>query len=165
MLAVRITGNQLRSGRALADSLDGRLGRSRAALPANPEQVGGKQQRNAECGGVLCPYTAVTAPAASPMAARGIDLGQPSVQENSPESRAFAVRERIGPALTIVDDESLDRHGLHRVRGDANSGMADAGCGAEQDDTLLFGERRGLCHSYSRRQILANAAIAASRVG
>jgi hypothetical protein len=28
-----------------------------------------------------------------------------------------------------VDDESLDGHGLHCVRGDANSGMADAGIG------------------------------------
>src|SRR5262245_36051248 len=58
----------------------------------------------------------------------------------------------------------FDGHGLHRMRGDANSGMADAGCDAEQDDTLLCGERRR-CHSYSRRQLLANAAIAASRVG
>jgi hypothetical protein len=64
-----------------------------------------------------------------------------------------------------VDDESLDGHGLHCVRGDANSGMADAGCGAEQDHALLCGERRRrLSHSYSRRQLLANAAIAASRV-
>jgi len=32
-----------------------------------------------------------------------------------------------------MDDESLDGHGLYCMRGDANSGMADAGCGAEQD--------------------------------
>jgi hypothetical protein len=38
-------------------------------------------------------------------------------------------------------------------------------CGAEQDHTLLCGERqRRLCHSYPR-QLFANAAIAASRVG
>jgi hypothetical protein len=47
------------------------------------------------------------------------------------ERSASAVRKRIGPALAIVDDESLDGHGLHCVRGDANSGMTDAGCGAE----------------------------------
>jgi hypothetical protein len=101
---------------------------------------------------------------ALPMAAPGIALGQISVRKNFPESRASAVCKRIGPALAIMDDESLDGHGLHRMRGDANTGMADAGCGAEQDDTLLCGERRR-CHSYPRRQLLANAAIAASRVG
>jgi hypothetical protein len=43
--------------------------------------------------------------------------------------------------------------------------MADVGCGAEQDHALLCGERRcPLCHRYSRRQLLPNAAIAASRV-
>jgi hypothetical protein len=46
-----------------------------------------------------------------------------------PGRSASAVRKRIGPALAIVDDESLDGHGLHCVRGDANSGMADAGIG------------------------------------
>ena len=60
---------------------------------------------------------------------------------------------------------ALDGHGLHCVRGDAISGMADAGCGAEQDHALLCGERRRRpCHSYSAVQLLANAAIAASRV-
>ena len=55
-------------------------------------------------------------------------------------------------ALPIVDDESLDGYGLHCVRGRANSGMADAGCGAEQDHALLCSERRRrICHSYSRR--------------
>jgi hypothetical protein len=33
------------------------------------------------------------------------------------ERSASAVRERIGSALAIVDDESLDGHGLHCVRG------------------------------------------------
>jgi hypothetical protein len=41
------------------------------------------------------------------------------------------VRKRIGPALAIMDDESFDGHGLHCMRGDANSGMADAGCGVD----------------------------------
>jgi len=46
----------------------------------------------------------------------------------------------------------------------ARRGLADAGCGAEQDHALLCGERRRhLCHGYSRRQLFANAAIAASR--
>src|SRR6476646_1490962 len=64
-------------------------------------------------------------------------------QSRIPKDRkASAIRKRIGPALAIVDDESLDGHGLHCVRGDANSGMADAGCGAEQDHALLCGERR-----------------------
>jgi hypothetical protein len=71
----------------------------------------------------------------------GRRLGQPSVLKNSSESRASAVGKRVGPALAIMDDESLDSHGLHCMRGDANSGMADPGCGAEQDDTLLCGER------------------------
>src|SRR5262249_16740621 len=72
------------------------------------------------------------------------------------ERSASAVRKRIGPALAIVDDESFDGHGLHCGRSDANSSMADAGCGAEQDHALLCGERgRRLCHSYSRRRLLA----------
>ena len=55
-----------------------------------------------------------------------------------------------------IAEATLDGHGLYCVRGDANSGMADAGCGAEQDHALLCGERRRhLCHSYSRRQLLA----------
>jgi len=50
-----------------------------------------------------------------------------------------------------VDDESLDGHGLHCVRGDANSGMADAGCGAEQDHALLCGERGRRLHDSAYR--------------
>jgi hypothetical protein len=93
-------------------------------------------------------------------------LCQPRIPEDRKERSASAVRKRIGPALAIVDDESLDGHRLHCVRGDANSATADAGCGAEQDHVLVCGERqRRLCHSYSRRQLFANAAIAASRVG
>jgi hypothetical protein len=73
-------------------------------------------------------------------------LCQPRIPEDRKERSASAVRKRIGPALAIVDDESLDGHGLHCVRGDANSGMADAGCGAEQDHALLRGERRRRLH-------------------
>src|SRR5262249_53902785 len=92
-------------------------------------------------------------------------LCQPRIPKDRKERRASAIRERIVAGLAIVDDESLDRHGLHCVRGDANGGRADAGCGAEQDHALLCGERRRhLCHGYSRRQLLANAAIAASPV-
>jgi hypothetical protein len=64
-------------------------------------------------------------------------LCQPRIPEDRKERSASAVRKGIGPALAIVDDESLDGHGLHCVRGDANSGMADAGCGAEQDHALV----------------------------
>jgi hypothetical protein len=38
----------------------------------------------------------------------------------------------IAAIVAIMDDESFDGHGLHCMRGDANSGMANAGCGAEQ---------------------------------
>src|SRR5499427_1972590 len=90
-------------------------------------------------------------------------LCQPRIPKDRKERRASAVRERIVAGLAIVDDESLDRHGLHCVRGDANGGRADAGCGAEQDHALLCGERRRpLCHGYSRRQLFANALMAAS---
>jgi hypothetical protein len=63
------------------------------------------------------------------------------------ESRTSAVREYICPAFTIVRDESPDGHGLHRVRSDADSSMADAGRGAEQDHPVLRVElRRRFCH-------------------
>jgi hypothetical protein len=55
-----------------------------------------------------------------------------------------------------MDDESPDDHRLHRMRGDADSDMADAGRGAKQDHLVLCGELR--------RLLFANAAIAASRV-
>src|SRR5215831_18594816 len=71
-------------------------------------------------------------------------LCQPRIPKDCQECSASAIRKRIGPALAIVDEESLDGHGLHCVRGDANSSMAHAGCGAEQDHALLCGERRRL---------------------
>ena len=40
-------------------------------------------------------------------------LCQPRIPEDRKERSASAVRKRIGPALAIVDDESLDGHGLH----------------------------------------------------
>jgi hypothetical protein len=52
----------------------------------------------------------------------------------------------------------------HWLLGDANSGMADAGCGAEQDHALLCGERRRLCHSYSRRAAASIIAISVSPI-
>src|SRR6516225_9028488 len=74
-------------------------------------------------------------------------LCQPRIPKDGKERSASTIRERICSALAIVDDESLDGHGLHCVRGDANGGMADAGRGAEQDHALLCGERRRhLCH-------------------
>jgi hypothetical protein len=92
-------------------------------------------------------------------------LCQSRISKDRKERSASAIRGRICSALAIVDDEPLDGHGLHCGHGDANSGMADAGCGAEQNHSLLGSKRRRrLCHSYSRRQLLANAAMAASRV-
>jgi hypothetical protein len=40
---------------------------------------------------------------------------------------AAAVRKRIHPALTIVRDKSPDGHGLHRIVGDANRAVNNAG--------------------------------------
>src|SRR5262249_45865126 len=58
-----------------------------------------------------------------------------------------AICERICPALAIVDDESSDGHRLHRMRGDADSDMADAGRNASQDHSVLRGKlSRLLCH-------------------
>ena len=51
-------------------------------------------------------------------------LCQPRIPKDRKERRASAVRERIVAGLAIVDDESLDRHGLHCVRGDANGARA-----------------------------------------
>jgi hypothetical protein len=53
----------------------------------------------------------------------------------------------LRPGLAIVRDESSDGYRLHRMRGDADSGMADAGRGAEQNHALLGSELRcRLCH-------------------
>ena len=43
---------------------------------------------------------------------RGPGLCQPRIPEDRKERSASAVGKRIGPALAIVDDESLDGHGL-----------------------------------------------------
>jgi hypothetical protein len=45
---------------------------------------------------------------------------QPSILKDCSERRAATVRERIRPALAIVRDEFPNRHGLHRMVGDAD---------------------------------------------
>src|SRR5262252_3621259 len=77
-------------------------------------------------------------------------LCQSRIPEDRKERSAPAVRKRIGPALAVVDDESLDGHGLHCVRGDANSGMADAGCGALMP--AAGGHVAGIGKSFERRR-------------
>src|SRR5262249_31552330 len=53
----------------------------------------------------------------------------------------------VGDWQAIMDDESPDRHRLHRMHGNADSDMAYAGRGAKQDHLVLCGElRRLLCH-------------------
>src|SRR5262245_47553931 len=63
---------------------------------------------------------------------------------------AAAVRKRIHPALAIVRDESPDGHGLHRMVGDANRAVNNAGRDAEQNHAVLWAEcRRRLVHYLS----------------
>jgi hypothetical protein len=47
-------------------------------------------------------------------------LFQARIIEDCRQRRASAVRERVGSGLAIVDDESLDGHGLHRMVDDAD---------------------------------------------
>jgi hypothetical protein len=56
------------------------------------------------------------------------------------ERSAAAVRERIGPALTIVRDEAPDGHGLHRMIGDVDRAVVNAGRDAEQNHAVLCAE-------------------------
>jgi hypothetical protein len=49
-----------------------------------------------------------------------------------------------------MDDESADGHRLHRMHGDGDSDMADAGRRAKQDHDSF-------ATAYSRRQLFANA--------
>src|SRR5215831_20118926 len=56
------------------------------------------------------------------------------------ERSAPAVRERIRPVLTIVRDETPDRHGLHRMREDAGRAVVYAGRDAEQNHAVLCAE-------------------------
>jgi hypothetical protein len=56
------------------------------------------------------------------------------------ERSAAAVRERIGPALTIVRDEAPDGHGLHRMIGDVDRAVVNPGRDAEQNHAVLCTE-------------------------
>src|SRR6516165_7908929 len=91
-------------------------------------------------------------------------LFQLRILENCHQGRVSAVRERVGSRLAIMNYEALDPHCLHRMRGDADGDVADASRGAKQDLLCREFRRRPLCYGYSRRQLFATAAIAASRV-
>jgi hypothetical protein len=72
------------------------------------------------------------------------------------ERSAAAVRERIGPALTIVRDEAPDGHGLHRMIGDVDRAVVNPGRDAEQNHAVLCTELcRRLFHGLPRRQLRA----------
>jgi hypothetical protein len=64
-------------------------------------------------------------------------LCQPCIPKDRKERCASAVGKRVGSRLTIMNYEALDRHCLHRMRGDADGDVADASRGAKQDHTLL----------------------------
>jgi hypothetical protein len=75
-----------------------------------------------------------------------VALYQPSIFKHRRKRSAAAIGERIGPALTIVRDESPNRHGLHRMGGDADRAMGNAGRHAEQNHAVLCAE---LCRRLS----------------
>jgi hypothetical protein len=80
------------------------------------------------------------------------------------ERGAAAVREGIRAALTIVRDEPSDRHGLHRPCGlpiAAWSMRVAAQNKMTRSCAVSFVVSFSM--AYSRRQLLGNAAIAASR--
>jgi hypothetical protein len=78
-------------------------------------------------------------------------LCQPRIPEDRKERSASAIRKRIAQCSPWPSRDS-------------SSTIARAGP-AEQDHVLLCGEWRcRLCHNYSGRQLLGNAAIAASRL-
>jgi hypothetical protein len=72
----------------------------------------------------------------------GQALIQPSIFKHRCKRSEAAVGERIGPALTIVRDESPYGHGLHRMYGDADRALVNAGRYAEQNHSILCAERR-----------------------
>jgi hypothetical protein len=94
-----------------------------------------------------------------------VALYQPSIFKHRRKRSAAAIGERIGPALTIVRDESPNRHGLHRMGGDADRAMGNAGRHAEQitrSCALSFVVALAMMGDF-HGQALRNAAIAALR--
>ena len=90
-----------------------------------------------------------------------------SILKNSRERRASAVRERIGPCV-IVLYKSPNGHRLHRMRKDSNCRVVDPVAAQNKMNSILCTELRRppfLPWPTPFRQLLANAAIAASRVG
>jgi hypothetical protein len=72
----------------------------------------------------------------------GVALYQPSIFKHRRKRSAAAIGERIGPALTIVRDESPYGHRLHGIYGDADGALINAGRDAEQNHPVLCAERR-----------------------
>ena len=89
----------------------------------------------------------------------GLDLFEPGIVKYLGERRVSGVCERIRPTLATVRDESQDGHGLHIPRRNSDPRVIDPGRGAEQDHSVPCSEI-----AYPRFQLLANGAIAASRV-
>src|SRR5262245_29425134 len=58
----------------------------------------------------------------------------------APSRMALSVARRIRPALTIVRDEAPNGHGLHRMIGDVDRAMVNAGCDAEQNHAVRCAE-------------------------
>jgi hypothetical protein len=83
------------------------------------------------------------------------------------ERRSTAVRELIGSADAIVLYEPPKRHGLHRLREDFCFASRPESTTPRSEITrsCALSLVVALAMGYSRRQLLANAAIAASRVG
>src|SRR5215469_4904739 len=66
-----------------------------------------------------------------------LSLFQPGILKDRRERCTTAVGERIHSGLAIVRDEPPDRHRSHRMGEDPDRGMVDAGCGAEQNHSVL----------------------------
>src|SRR5215471_10560396 len=93
------------------------------------------------------PWPPVTPSARVAVLFRSKDLG---IRKDGRKRSAAAVRKRIHPALAIVCDEPPDGHGLHRMVGDANRAVNNAGRDAEQNHAVLGAEgRRRLFHYLS----------------
>jgi hypothetical protein len=94
-----------------------------------------------------------------------LGLFQSGVIKDRLKRCATAVGERLATVLAIVHDESTDGHLLHCLCEDSGRLVVDPGSNAEQDYAVLCSElSRSFATDHSRRQLLANAATAASHV-
>src|SRR5262249_50219517 len=83
-------------------------------------------------------------PAVTPSARVAVVIWVQSQSRHHQVCGTAAVRKRIHPALAIVRDESPDGHGLHRMVGDANRAVNNAGRDAEQNHAVLWAGRTSL---------------------